>query len=123
MKKLQQGSMILYALLMIVAMLASTMALARVYLPKIKSINEAVNSTVSIMAADAASEACLYEARKQPAGPLTRPVLANGATFKISNIATSADITNDCRPLGGTTFQFRATATFRGVTRSLEVNQ
>lgn len=116
--------MILYALLMIAAMMASTMALMRIYLPKLKSINEAVGSTVAILAADAASEACLYEARKQPASPLVRPILTNGATFKIASLSASPiDITNDCRPLGGTIFQFRATATFRGVARSLEVTQ
>ena len=124
MKHHQRGSMILYALFMIAAMLASTMALMRIYLPKLKSINEAVSSTVAILAADAASEACLYEARKQPASPLTRPILTNGATFKIASLsAAPVDITNDCKPLSGSSFQFRATATFRGVTRALEVTQ
>ncbi|HYU64972.1 MAG TPA: hypothetical protein VEK36_01765 [Candidatus Paceibacterota bacterium] len=120
----QQGSIILFSIFIIAMMVTSTLVLARIFAPKIRSIYEAVNSSVALYGADTGSEVCLYEARKQPAAPIARPILTNGAIFNIASLsATNVDLTNDCRPLGKNYFKIRSTGTFRGISRSLEVSQ
>ncbi len=120
----QRGSVIIFAVLLMASILAIMLALVGVFVPKLKVILEAGNSTGAVFAADAAAEACLYEARQQPATPLPRPILTNGATFTIASLSASpVDITNDCRPIGATYFRFRAVGTYNGVSRAIEVTQ
>jgi hypothetical protein len=76
---------------------------------------------IALYAADSAVEMCLYEART----PVNQPALVfdNGATIQITNSANQADITDNCSVLGSASFGFRATGTYRGVRRTLEISQ
>jgi len=124
MKNSQQGSIIIFSLLLLASILAIALTLASVFIPKVRSIAEAGNSTRAIYAADTATEVCLYEARNQPASAVARPLLTNGAIFTIASLSASpVDVSADCRPLGSTTFKFRALGTFNGVSRALEIGQ
>lgn len=122
--RLQCGSIIIFALLMLIVILTIAGALIDVFLPKIRIVTDAVRSTVAIFAADTGSEVCLYEARTQ-SPPIDRStLLTNGATFSLASLSASlVDITNDCRPLGQESFRFRAVGTYGTVSRALEVSQ
>ncbi|MDP2647886.1 MAG: hypothetical protein Q8P35_01430 [Candidatus Yanofskybacteria bacterium] len=118
----EKGSVIVFSIFIIAAMVSSTVIIAGIFAPKIRSVYESVNSTVALYGADSASEVCLYETRRQT-GPVPR-LLPAGLTIKIASLsATEVDVTNDCRPMGKNFFTFRATGTFRGLSRSLEVQQ
>lgn len=118
----EKGSVIVFSIFIIAAMVSSTVIIAGIFAPKIRSVYESVNSAVALYAADSASEVCLYEARRQ-VGPVPR-LLPPGVSIKIASLsATEVDVTNDCKPMGKNYFTFRATGTFRGLSRSLEVTQ
>lgn len=105
-------------------MIGISLTLASIFIPKIRSIVETSNSTSAIYAADTGVEVCLYEARHNPAAPIPRPILTNGALFTIASISKPpVDRTNDCRPLGGSTFKIRVVGSFNNVSRALEVSQ
>lgn len=117
----ERGSVILYAMLTMSVMLAIGLTLNGLFLNKFKSAVQERDSTIALYAADSAVEMCLYEARV----PVNAPSLVfdNGATLQIINTATQADITDDCSALGSASFGFRATATYHGVRRTLEISQ
>lgn len=119
----QRGSVIIFALLMMVVMLAVGLTLIGIFLPKVKSIAGTVNSTVALFAADSASEMCLYETRKNQTVSRNGFILTQGESFTIASLsAQPVDVTGDCKVLGQK-FRFRAVGTFRGVSRALEVGQ
>jgi hypothetical protein len=105
----EQGSILIYSVLMLGSILAITLSLAAIFVPKIRAISDAgAGSVGAIYAADSALEWCIYTNRANPALP--QPIMANGATYSLSP--------NDCtiQPLN-----HRAIGTYRGVSRSLEV--
>jgi hypothetical protein len=119
--KRQKGSILIFSIIMMTVILMTSVALARIFAPKIRTINDAVNAVVAIFAADSAVELCLYEARKGFPASL---IMTNGATYKIASLsAAEVDITADCTGLGEYSFKFRATGTFRGTNRALEISQ
>lgn len=90
-------------------MLAITLALAGIYLPKLRLARDAgAGSVGAIYAADSALEWCIYTNRANPVLP--QPVMSNGATYRL--------IPNDCTilPLNN-----QAIGTYRSVSRSLQV--
>jgi hypothetical protein len=104
------------------AMLAIGIALSGLFISKLKRVRAGENSMVAIYVADSAMEKCLYEAR-HPGSPQAL-VLPSGATFSIMGGALlDTDVTADCSPLAGETYRFRATGTYRGVSRALEISQ
>ncbi len=119
--KNERGSVILYAMLTMSAMLAIGLTLNSLFLNKFKAAMEQRNSVVAIYAADSAVEMCLYEARTHTNAPTL--VMDNGATIDIVNLVGQTDITSDCSVLGSSSFGFRATGMYRGVSRALEINQ
>lgn len=132
----QKGSIIIFTLFLLAFIINIAMGLLNVFIPKLKTLQEASYSVRALYAADTAAELCLYEARTQPATavPRTTPpgsppnygtILTNGSIFTISSLSASpVNVVNDCRPLGvGDTFKFRATGQYKGVARSLEVSQ
>lgn len=122
--KNQRGSIIVFSVLILTVVTAATMTLTAIFVPKIRTVGEAVNSAVAIYAADSAAELCLYEARQQPALLATRPLMTNGATFTIASLSASPlDITPDCTILGSGSFEFRAVGTYNSVSRALELSQ
>jgi len=126
MKKLkisQRGSIIIYAMLTMSAMLAIGLTLNSLFLGKLKSAAAARDSVVAFYAADSAVEKCLFEARQNI---INQPAMefANKATYAVVSMAVGApDVTDDCASLGSASFQFRATGTYHGVRRSLEISQ
>src|SRR6185436_13309386 len=97
----QQGSIIIFALILLIFMLTISRGLLDIFLPKLKTLQEATNSLRAFYAADSAAELCLYEARRQPAGtpfPRFTPVppnppyltiLYNGSMFNIASLSNS----------------------------------
>ena|ERR1051326_4488443 len=120
----QRGSVILYAMLSMAVMLAIGLTLNSLFISRLRSAAQARSSIDALYAADSAAELCLYEARHGTVIPSPRLQLDNGATFQITLLAPGQpDITADCSALGTASFGFRATGTFRGVRRTLEVTQ
>lgn len=103
------------------AMLAIGLTLSGLFIGKLKNAGAARDSTIAVYAADSAVEKCLYEARQK--SPQPAMVMSNGATYTIAGEPGDTDVTNDCSVLGDATFQFRATGTYRGVRRTLEISQ
>jgi hypothetical protein len=108
-KNNQTGSVIIFTLLMLGSMLAITLALVIIYLPKIRLIRDAgAGSVGAIYAADSALEWCIYINRANPVLP--QPVMSNGATYRL--------VPEDCAVLP---LNNQAIGTYRNVSRSLEV--
>ncbi len=123
---LQRGSILIYAMLTMSAMLAIGLTLTGLFVGKLKSAGEARNSTLAIYAADSAVEKCLYEAREKKKTDPQLPVMVftSGATYKITSADIgNTDVTLDCSALGSASFGFRATGEYRGVRRTLEISQ
>lgn len=116
----QRGSIIIYAMVTMTAMLAIGVTLSGLFVGKLRAAAAARDSTGAVYAADSAVELCLYEARQ--ATNQDPVVFSTDATYQIINVATGDDITDDCSALGET-FQFRATGMYRGVRRTLEITQ
>ncbi len=118
----QRGSILIYAMLTMSSMLAIGLTLNSLFLGKLKSAVAARDSVVALYAADSAAEKCLFEARQNSDQPAME--FANSATYTVVNLAAGTpDVTDNCATLGSTSFQFRATGTYRGVRRSLEISQ
>ena len=117
---MQRGSIIIYTVSILGIIMSITFALAVIFIPKIKTVNEAVNFANAVFAADSATEWCLYEARTRIITPLV---------FSNPNIQSSVFAVNpalgtvtDCDALGDS-FTFQATGTYQGVSRTFEVSQ
>ncbi|MEK7194862.1 MAG: hypothetical protein AAB667_01255 [Patescibacteria group bacterium] len=122
--KNQRGSIIIFSVIILTVVTAATMTLTAIFVPKIRTVGETINSAVAIYSADSAAEMCLYEARQQPTTKNPRPLMTNGATFTIASLSASPlDITPDCTILGSGSFEFRAVGTYNGVSRALELTQ
>lgn len=117
----QRGSILIYAMLTMSSMLAIGLTLNSLFLGKLKSAVAARDSVGALYAADSTVEKCLYEARQNGNQPAMK--FSNGATYTVVNIVGTADVTDNCASLGSSSFQFRATGTYRGVRRSLEISQ
>lgn len=119
----QRGSVILYAMLSMSVMLAIGLTLNALFISKLHTASQERNSISALYAADSATELCLYEARGAAVEPNPRLTLPTGVTFHITNTANQADVTGDCSVLGTSSFGFRATGTYLGVRRTLEITQ
>ena len=109
----QEGSVIVFTILILGSMLAITLALAAIYLPKLRAVNDAgAGSVGAIYAADSALEWCIYTNRQNPSLP--QPTMSNGATYRILP-ANAADCT--ALPLNN-----QAVGSYRNVSRSLQVS-
>lgn len=114
--KNQSGSIIIFTVLMLSTILAITLTLTRIFIPKIRTITEATESIGAIFAADSAMEWCLYTNRgKSP--PLSQPVMQNGATYQIYNNSAPSICPS------GETLNYRAVGIYRGVARSFEISE
>lgn len=117
----QRGSIILYAMLTMASMLAIGLTLNALFIGKLKSSAAARDSIAAVYAADSASELCLYEARKNE--PQLAMTFTGDIMYSIVNASGDTDITDDCSVLGSSSFSFRATGVYRGVSRTLEISQ
>ena len=113
---MQRGSIIIFTVLMLSAILSITLALTRIFIPKIRAVTEATDSVGAVYAADSAMEWCLYTNRgKSPT--LSQPTMSNGATYQIYNSESPSVCPS------GETLNYRTVGTFRGVSRSFEVSE
>lgn len=111
-----RGSIIIFTVLIVSSILAITLTLTRIFVPRVKSITEATDSIGAIYTADSAMEWCLYNNReKDPILP--QPVMGNSATYEIYS-----DGTPSACP-GGETLNYRTVGTYRGVSRSFEISE
>ncbi len=116
----QRGSILIYTLLSMAVMLAIGITLNSLFISRLRAAGSARAALVALYAADSATESCLYQARlKTPDSALT---MDNGSTYAVVDVLTNTDVTGDCSVLGRT-FQFRATGTFGGSSRALEISQ
>ena len=113
----QEGSAIIFTLLILWSMLAITLALTAIYLPKIRAIGDAAAGSVgAIYAADSAIEWCIYTNRENPPLPSPGiPIMDNGATY------TLIPPTGCQPPATPAPLNVQAVGTYRGVSRSLQV--
>ena len=105
----EQGSVIIFTILILGSMLAITLSLMAIFGPRVKITQDAGASSIgAIYAADSAIEWCIYTNRGNPSLP--QPVMANGATYTIQP--------SDCTvsPLN-----HQIVGTYRNVSRSLKV--
>jgi len=110
-KNKQQGSVIIFTVLILGSMLAITLALASIYLPKLRIVGDAgAGSVGAIYAADSALEWCIYTNRANPTLP--QPIMSNGAIYRI------LPINSDCTALP---LNNQVIGTYRGTSRSLQV--
>jgi hypothetical protein len=104
--KKQSGSVLIFSLLLMSSILAVSLTMASLILPKIKTVRDAsINSTFAFYTTDTIMEWCLYENRKtvEP-----QPTLNIGATFTTSG---------NCSILP---LNYRVVGSYNGVSRSLE---
>jgi len=96
-------------------MLAITLALTAIYLPKIRVIGDAAAGSVgAIYAADSAIEWCIY-ANDMSHPVLSPPVMGSGATYTLIP-PTGCQPSATPAPLN-----VQAVGTYHGVSRSLQV--
>ena len=106
----QNGSIIIFTVLIIASILSITLALTRIFIPRIRSITEATDSIGAVYAADSAMEWCLYNNQISPSPtPWPSPSLLNGATFQVTPSNCSGN-------------QLKSLGTYKGATRQFEVN-
>ena len=111
-----RGSIIIFTLLMLSAILAITLTLTRIFIPRIRTITEVANSIGALYAADSAMEWCLYNNREKSPS-LAQPVMANGSTYQIYRGGSLSVCP------GGETLNYRTVGNFKGVSRSFEVSE
>ncbi len=111
----QKGSIIIFSVLMLGVILAITLALGNIFLPRLRTSNDAINSVAAIYAADSALEWCLHEQRgKLPS--VSAPTMSINATYVIYFGSGLASCASTETPLN-----HRAVGTYGGVTRSLDM--
>lgn len=88
-----------------------SLTLGAIFLPKLHSVSDIPSSLSAIYAADSAIELCIYQNRKviPPAPPAI--LFANGASYTMTNLLC-----------GSTPLSTQAVGTFRGVSRSLQLD-
>ena len=111
----EKGSIIIFAVLMLGVILTITLSLGNIFLPRLRTSTEAINSVAAIYAADSALEWCLHEQRARLPS-VSAPTMSITATYVIyfgSGIASCAPAED---PLN-----HRVVGTYKGVTRSLDM--
>lgn len=112
---MDRGSIIIFTILILASILSIALTLTKIFVPKIRTITEATNSTGAVYAADSAAEWCLYSNRNK-VPPLSQPVMNNGSSYQIyrdgnPSVCPSSEALN-----------YRTVGTFRGVSRSFEIS-
>ncbi len=113
--KAQRGSILIFSVLMLGVILTITLSLGNIFLPRLRTSTEAINSVASIYTADSALEWCLHQQRGVLPS-IIAPTMSIGSTYVLyfgSGIASCASTE--------TPLNHRAVGTYRGVTRSLDL--
>ena len=112
----QKGSIIIFAVLMLGVILTITLSLGNIFLPRLRTSTEAINSISAIYAADSALEWCLHEQRARLPVVSAPTISITGTTYILYFGSGLASCTSAETPLN-----HRAVGTYRGVTRSLDM--
>lgn len=109
-KQNERGSALIFTVLILGTMLATALALAAIYAPKLLTVRDASSNSVSaIYAADSVLEWCLYTSRGNTPS-LSQPTMSNGATYTITPAGCA-----------GSPLDVRLVGTYHGVSRAFEV--
>lgn len=119
-KNLQKGSIIIYTLLILIAVIVIAIALIRLLLPKFASVRESIYSTVAIYAADSGLEWCLYSNRVDPTVRTIPPQITTLSTVQAVTIQYYNGAVSTTCPYN-TAVSFRIVGSFRNISRSLEI--
>jgi hypothetical protein len=116
--KYNSGVAILFAVLLMGILLSIILTLSSIFTPKIRASFDVGSSTGAIYAAESAAEWCLYVSG---VGPAEKPVMFNGAVYKNGLTEPPSDFS----PTGTecTNNIIRTIGTYRGTSRSYELNQ
>ena len=106
--RLENGSILVFSILILLTMTVIVLAMAAVFLPKLGLSSNISSSTNAIYAADSGIEWCLFVHAWDSNN--SAPILSNGATYTI----TPGDCT--VSPL-----DIQAVGTFRGISRSFQI--
>ena len=117
----QKGSIIIYTILIMTTITMISIYLMRILLPKLRTTNEAVNSTIAFYAADSGMEWCIFANRDDstqlpavPTQPVSLKVITGAAIqYYSGNNSTSCP--------SGAAINFRTVGTYQGISRSLEI--
>lgn len=114
-KSSQKGSILIFSVLMLGVILAITLSLNNIFLPRLRSSTEDINSIGAIYTADSALEWCLHEQRARLPS-VGAPTISIGGTYIIYFGAGIASCVSTETPLN-----HRSVGTYRRVTRSLDL--
>lgn len=118
-KKSQSGSVIIYTVLIMIAVMVISLSLMRILLPKLKVTGESISSVVALYGADSGLELCIFTNRVDTSAMTSPPTLSTLLTnFTIAGVNIQS-YPNPC-PFNGAV-GFRTVGTYRGISRSLEV--
>ena len=97
---------------MLGVILTITLALGNIFLPRLKTSSQAIDSIAAIYTADSALEWCLHEQRSRLPSVSAPTISISGATYVIYFGSGLASCISTEAPLN-----HRAVGTYRGVTR------
>lgn len=105
-KQNQQGVIVLFSLFLVGIVLAMSLTLTSIFIPKIRLSGETKKSSAALYAADSAIEWCIYVIRH---GSVPAPIMSNGATYTVS-------------PPACTSSPVRAEGVYQGITRVYQLD-
>jgi|SRR3989344_1659925 len=109
----QSGVAVIFAVLLVGAILSIVFTLTSIFLPQLKSAGSVKRSVSAAYAAESALEWCLYVNR---IGSAAQPIMSNGATLT-NGTTGGVFVPGDCLAS-----PVRAVGTYEGVVRSFEVS-
>ena len=112
---MEKGSILIFSVLMLGVILTITLSLGNIFLPRLKTSGEAIDSVTAIYTADSALEWCLHQQRSITPS-VSAPTMSIVATYVIYFGSGLASCSPAEAPLN-----HRAVGTYRGVTRSLDM--
>lgn len=117
----EKGSIIIYTLMILSAVMMISIALFRVLIPKFLIVREAVYSAVSIYAADSAVELCLFTTRVNTSAWTVKPTQSRlVAYYSIPDVTIQTNPLN-CSYQASGSASIRAVGSYKGISRSLEI--
>lgn len=111
----QSGSVIIFSVLMLGVIITITLALGNIFLPRLRTSTETINSVAALYSADSALEWCLHQQRGRLPSVDT-PTISIGGTYILYFGAGLASCVPAENPLN-----HRSVGIYRGVTRSLDI--
>ena len=108
-KEKQKGVVIIFTTIILGLLISMSLALAAIFVPKIRLITDTKNSVGAFFAAESGLEWCLYNNQINPTPTPPPPVMSNGATY----VLTPANCSGK---------SIKSVGTFQGVTRAVQID-